>query len=156
LLAAAAIVGDHDLQSTIVGRLTTERDYPAAGALAVLRAGAPHGTAMLGLDPLHEDWTCALTALVATPARVPGDWTISTKLGCTCDLCARLGQFLRAANAPQLEWPLAKDRRAHVHGTITSYELPITHVTRRIGSPYTLVLTKTRGLFARDAAERAI
>jgi hypothetical protein len=35
------------------------------------------------------------------------------------------------------------------------YELPITHVTRRMGSPYTLVLTKTRALFTRDAAERA-
>jgi hypothetical protein len=38
---------------------------------------------------------------------------------------------------------------------ITSYELPVTHVTRRTGSPFTLVLTKTRALFTRDAAERA-
>ena len=50
---------------------------------------------------------------------------------------------------------LAKDRRAHVHAMITSYELPVTHVTRRTGSPYTLVLTKTRALFTRDATERA-
>jgi len=32
--------------------------------------------------------------------------------------------------------------------------LPLTHVTRRVGSPYTLVLAKTRALHARDAAER--
>jgi hypothetical protein len=63
----------------------------------------------------------------------------------------RLGQFVRAANEQQFEWPLAKDRRAHVHRTITSYELPITHVTRRMQ----LVLTKTRALFTRDATERA-
>ena len=78
-----------------------------------------------------------------------------TQLGCKCELCAHLGRFLRAANEQQLEWPLAKDRRAHVHAMITSYELPVTHVTRRTGSPYTLVLTKTRALFTHDATERA-
>jgi hypothetical protein len=155
LLAVAALAGDRDLQSTIVERLTAARGYPIAGALAVLRAGAPHGVAMLGLAPLHDDCARALTKLVATPIRAPGDWSIPMKLGCKCDLCARLGQFLCNANEQQFEWPLAKDRRAHVHGTITSYELPVSHVTRRAGSPYTLVLTKTRALFTRDATEHA-
>jgi hypothetical protein len=126
-----------------------------AGALAVLRAGAPHSAAMLGLGPLHDDCVRTLTKLVAMPPRAPGDWSIATQLGCKCELCVRLGRFLRAANEPKFEWPLAKDRRAHVHGTITSYELPVAHVTRRTGSPYTLVLTKTRALFTRDASERA-
>jgi hypothetical protein len=45
--------------------------------------------------------------------------------------------------------------RVDVHGTITSDELPVTQVTRWIGSPYTLVLTKPRALFTRDATERA-
>ncbi len=155
LLAAAALAGDRGLQTTIVERLTAERGYPIAGALAVLSAGAPHGGTMLGLGPLHEDCTRMLTKLVDTPPRAPGDWSITTKLGCKCELCARLGQFLRAASEQQFEWPLAKDRRAHVHGTITSYDLPVTHVTRRAGSPHTLVLTKTRTLFTRDATERA-
>jgi len=155
LLAAAALADDRDLQSTIVARLAPERGYPIAGALAVLRAGAPHGAAMLGLEPLHDDCTRTLTKLVATPPRAPGDWSIGTQLGCKCELCTRLGRFLRAANEQQFEWPLAKDRRAHVHGMITSYELPVTHETRRTGSPYTLVLTKTRALFTRDATERA-
>jgi hypothetical protein len=69
LLAATAIAGDGGLQSTIVERLTSERDYPVGGAIAVLRAGIPHGAPMLGLDSLHADWTRALTALVATPPR---------------------------------------------------------------------------------------
>ena len=155
LLAAAALGDDRDLQSTIVARLAPERGYTIAGALAVLRAGAPHGAAMLGLGPLHDDCARTLAKLVATPPRTPGDWSITTQLGCKCELCARLGRFLRAANEQQFEWPLAKDRRAHVHGMITSYELPITHVTRRAGSPYTLVLTKTRALFTHDLTERA-
>jgi hypothetical protein len=64
LLAAAALAGDRDLQSTIVARLAPERGYAIAGALAVLRAGAPHGAAMLGLGPLHDDWC----------ARSPSSW----------------------------------------------------------------------------------
>jgi hypothetical protein len=153
LLAAAAVADD--LQSTIVARLAPERGYPLAGALAVLRAGAGNGAAILGLGPLHDDCTRTLTKLVATPPRVSGDWSITTQLRCKCELCARMGRFLRAANERQLDWPLAKDRRAHVHGMITSHELPVTHVTRRTGSPYTLVLTKTQALFTRDATERA-
>ena len=50
--------------------------------------------------------------------------------------------------------PLAKDQRAHVHRTIDGYDLPVTHTTRRIGRPFTLVLEKTAILFKRDAAER--
>jgi hypothetical protein len=139
----------------VVTRLTSERDYPIAGAVAVLRAAVPHGAAALGLDSLHANWMRALTALAAMPPRARGDWSLTTKLGCQCELCGKFGRFLRAADQQQLEWPLAKERRAHVHGTITSYELPLTHVTRRVGSPFTLVLTKTRALFTRDAAERA-
>lgn len=154
LCAAAEIAGDLALQSTIVERLTSERDYPAAPALAVLREAASRGAAVIGLAPLHADWSRALTALVATPPRAPGDWAITTKLGCHCDLCVTLDRFLRAANQQQLEWRLAKERRAHVHGMITSHELPVTHVTRRTGSPFTLVLTKTRALLTRDADER--
>ena len=52
------------------------------------------------------------------------------------------------------EWAIATDRRAHVHQSITARELPVTLVTRRTGRPYTLVLTKTRALFTRDAATR--
>ncbi|MDO5503926.1 MAG: hypothetical protein Q4G67_12195 [Actinomycetia bacterium] len=33
-------------------------------------------------------------------------------------------------------------------------DLPVTHVTRRSGRPYTLVLTKTAGLFAQAAEAR--
>ncbi len=155
LLATTTLAGDNELQSTITDRLTSERGYPVAGALAILRVGAVHGPATLGLGSLADDWTRTVAALVETPPRAPGDWSITTKLGCKCELCVRLGQFLRAPNQQLFEWPLAKDRRAHVHGKITSYELPITHVTRRVGSPHTLVLTKTRSVFARDVAERA-
>ncbi len=41
-----------------------------------------------------------------------------------------------------------------MHQTITHHELPITHVTRRVASPYVLVRTKTQTLFTREATDR--
>jgi hypothetical protein len=52
------------------------------------------------------------------------------------------------------EWPLAQRRRQHVHSRIDAAELPVTYVTRRQGSPYTLVLNKTEALFAREQEAR--
>ena len=132
--------GDRDLQATIVERFTTERGYPIAGALAVLRAGATHGAAMLGLGPLHDGCTRTLAKLVATPPRAPRDWSITTQLGCKMQSCARASvSFFAPRTSSSSSGRCAKDRRAHVHGTITSYELPVTHVTRRVGSPHILV-----------------
>src|SRR5712691_9120041 len=48
--------------------------------------------------------------------------------------------------------------RRHVHTRIDSAGLPVRHQTRRKGRPYTLVLTKTEELFARekDARQQAV
>jgi hypothetical protein len=46
-----------------------------------------------------------------------------------------------------LEWPLAEQRRRHVHSRIDLAELPVQHQTMRTGRPYALVLTKTPQLF---------
>ena len=50
---------------------------------------------------------------------------------------------------------VAKDGRQHVHSRIDAAELPVTHVTRRQGRPYTLVLKKTDALFAREQEARS-
>jgi hypothetical protein len=154
VLATAEIAGDRELQTTIVERLSPERGYPTRGAIAVLRSGLSRGAATLGLGRLYDDCTRTLSRLLGAPARRPEDWSIAAPLGCTCELCKRLARFLLASHEQQLDWPLAKDRRAHVHQTITHHELPVIHVTRRVGSPYVLVLTKTQALFTREAAER--
>ena len=53
-----------------------------------------------------------------------------------------------------LEWPLAKQRRQHVHTRIDAAEAPVTHVTKRHGSPYVLVLRKTDDLFVGEQKAR--
>jgi hypothetical protein len=154
VLATAQIAGDQELQAMIVERLSPEQGYPTHGAIAVLRSGLARRAATLGLGRLHEECTHTLSRLLSSPARGPADWSIAVPLCCSCDLCKRLARFLLAANERQLDWPLAKERRAHVHQMISHHELPVTHVTRRAGSPYVLVLTKTKALFTREAADR--
>ena len=75
--------------------------------------------------------------------------------GCACELCDTLRAFLEDKSRRTFEWPLAKQRRQHVHSRIDSAELPVAHVTRRQGRPYTLVLNKTDALFAGEQKARA-
>ena len=72
------------------------------------------------------------------------------RLARTCDLCDTLRVFTEDKSRRTFEWPLAQQRRQHIHSRIDAAELPVTHVTRRQGRPYTLVLKKTEALFARD------
>ena len=62
--------------------------------------------------------------------------------------------FLEDKSRRTFEWPLAQQRRQHVHSRIDAAELPVTHATRRQGRPYTLVLNKTEALFAREREAR--
>jgi hypothetical protein len=94
-----------------------------------------------------------LGAIIARPLRAEDDWSI-TWTGCGCDLCGTLRTFLGSRSRKRFEWPLAKDGRRHVHSQIDSAELTVRHDTRRQGRPYTLVLTKTDELFAREKDKR--
>jgi hypothetical protein len=95
----------------------------------------------------------ALETGLAGLRRADGDWSISVPQACSCRDCGTLHGYLKSSKIT-LDWPLAKDRRAHIHGKIDGMGLPVTHVTRRQGSPYTLVLTKTKELFQREAELR--
>src|SRR5215470_16264938 len=95
-------------------------------------------------------------ARLARPEREVGDWSIELPAGgCACDLCGTLRTFLEDKNLRTFEWPLAKDRRQHVHTRIDGPELPVAHMTRRQGRPYVLVLKKTDALLAREQEARA-
>jgi hypothetical protein len=155
VLESAALLGRDD-RHTAMQRVFTEAEQPVL-ALAHLLATARniHGSvAAAGLESLETHCVAELRRHLALPARSKDDWSISLPLRCACELCRELGRFLTARTKTELEWPLAKYRRAHIHGIIDGCELPVTHTTRRVGSPYTLVLEKTRALFERESEER--
>jgi hypothetical protein len=137
---------------------TTEAGYPIRGLVHLLRTAhdtrARQALPDVGLEKVHEHCTRTLTTQLAMPVREKHDWSMSAPGGCRCRLCGMLARFLSARDQVRFEWPLAKDQRAHIHQVIDAHDLPVTHVTRRSGRPFTLVLTKTEALFEREARER--
>lgn len=105
-------------------------------------------------SPLHRVCTERLQEVLRAPARGDYDWAIEYPLGCRCADCKVLSQFLRSART-EYDWPLNKDRRQHIHGTIDSAKLPVLHTTLRRGSPHVLQLRKDRSLFTREQAYRS-
>jgi hypothetical protein len=125
----------------------------ALRAAANASTGGAHGDA--GFGDLAADCAARLRARLARPRRASGDWSIELPAAdCACELCDTLRAFLGDTSRRTFQWPLAKERRRHVHSRIDAGELPVNHVTRREGRPYTLVLNKTDALFAREQEAR--
>jgi len=148
-----------EIAARVIAFLTSDAaELPVAVPIGLLRRAkelhAPTTRRNWGLRPVHAHCLQAVTARLDEPHRASTDWSIRVPLRCSCRLCAILTQFLRAPDQVRYEWKLAKDGRSHIHRIIDAYALPVTHTTRRTGSPFTLVLAKTAALFQRDAAER--
>ena len=159
VLTAAAAIGAASTRDTVSGYIREAQDTVTALEMSALRAAAElprDGTrGDAGFGDLAADCAARLRARLARPQRAPGDWSIELPAGgCTCDLCDTLRVFAEDKCRRTFEWPLAKERRQHVHARIDAAELPVTHVTRRQGRPYTLVLNKTDALFAREQEAR--
>jgi hypothetical protein len=157
LLMSTAIVAAADLREEVVAFLHRDNDDLVVCAMSALRAA--HKTKRQthresGLDVIARHCAARLEARLARPARAADDWSIELPQGCRCELCQTLGEFLRDPARRTFEWPLAEQRRRHVHSRIDQGELPVHHQTRRSGRPYTLVLTKTDALFTREREAR--
>ncbi|HEX9735203.1 MAG TPA: hypothetical protein VGG06_24795 [Thermoanaerobaculia bacterium] len=158
-LESTAVVEADDLQDDALAFLSTVENEPLVPCLVqVLRAAArsvpPERRAAFGFEALRRHCLRRIEARLEQTAREKGDWSMALPSGCDCKLCVTLGEFLFDPDEQRLEWRIAKEKRRHVHGRIEASELPVRHQTRRSGSPYTLVLEKTKTLFEREAAER--
>ena len=159
VLTAAAATGAASTRDAVCGYIRKQEDAVTALEMSALRAAAEmsrDGTrGDAGVGDLAVDCAARLRARLARPQRAPGDWSIELPAGgCTCDLCGTLRVFGEDQSRRTFEWPLAQQGRQHVHSRIDAAELPVTHVTRRQGRPYTLVLNKTEALFAREREAR--
>ena len=132
---------------------------PALRACALLETARakrkPAEVRALGLGPLHRHAMASLQRSLAAPPRRPDDWSIEPPQHDGCALCGELAKFLVASRRTEFRWPLAKERRRHVHGVIDAHRLPVAHATLHIGSPQTLVLEKQPALFEQATALRA-
>jgi hypothetical protein len=160
VLTSASALGAAALRDTVSGHIRKQGDAVTVLELSALRtaassspeSGLPGGTVFADLA---ADCAARLRSRLALTLRAIGDWSIALPAGdCTCELCVTLEAFLTDPRRRTFEWPLAKQRRQHIHGRIDNAELPVTHLTRRQGSPYTLVLTKTDALFTGEHSAR--
>jgi predicted 2-oxoglutarate/Fe(II)-dependent dioxygenase YbiX len=159
VLTAAAAIGAAGTRDAVSGYIREQADAVTALEMSALRAAAElpraGGRDDASFGDLAADCAARLRAQLALPQRPSGDWSIELPAGgCRCDLCGTLRAFLEDKSRRTFEWPLAKQGRQHVHSRIDTAELPVTHQTRRQGSPYTLVLTKTDALFAGEQEAR--
>ncbi|MBK7820485.1 MAG: 2OG-Fe(II) oxygenase [Tessaracoccus sp.] len=152
--AVAAILGAaDDVWRQTITRKLVDFDVVALPLLvSILRSTPPPWTD--GVNNLARAAQTWLEQILARPPRAADDWSIAwVSPGDDADL-DRLAAFLNSAENRTLEWRLAGPRRQTIHRTIDVTGLPVTHVTRRTGSPFTLVLTKTEELFDREDRAR--
>jgi hypothetical protein len=141
VLESASVIAATDVRDEALGMLCEETDDLLPCVMAVLRAerALPQQRRQTTkLDALVRHCARRLEARLALPPRSDDDWSIELGRDCGCELCDVLGEFLAEGTRRTLEWPLAKERRRHVHGRLDGAEFPVTHATRRTGRPYTL------------------
>jgi hypothetical protein len=158
ILDGCVACGAGSVQADVLNFLASG-ECPPRALVSLLEAAAKtyerQGLRKLGLGPVRDLAQKALAEAVRKPARAGDDWSIPLPVGCRCALCKELARFLSDRARTRFDWPLAQDKRAHVHRRIDASELPVTHATLRSGRPYTLVLQKTSALFEREKKERA-
>lgn len=159
VLESCVAADGRDVHASIEAFVTSnETNYPVVCLVAALRDSrkrhTPKDLRALGLGAVRDHCVDRLTAALAAPARSADNWSITPPMKCGCELCGALGQFLTNRDQTRLEWPLAKDKRAHIHRQLDGYVLPVSHTTKRTGRPYSLVLIKTKTLFEREAELR--
>ncbi|MFY1634601.1 2OG-Fe(II) oxygenase [Solwaraspora sp. WMMB335] len=162
VLAGAARLGTADLAGPAVEFLCRDEDDVLDCAMSTLRAARATAAGQAGqqvadldtLDTLAAHVARRLEQQLARPVRAADDWSVELPKGCDCELCTTLVAFLDDPVRRTFEWPLAEQRRRHVHSRIDQADLPVDHQTRRSGRPYTLVLRKTDALFDRDREAR--
>lgn len=159
LFDSAAVLSASAIRARLLGFLLAPATaLPILAAAEFLRVcrekRTPGALRALGLSSLYRHVVDSLKPIVAAPPRSDSDWSIAVPLSCRCALCAELSAFLSDSQRTRFAWPLAKDRRQHIHQILDGYHLPVTHETTRRGSPYTLVLTKLPTLFQHAAALR--
>jgi hypothetical protein len=157
LLLSTASLAATDLRDEVVAFLCADNDDLLVCTMSALRAAntTKRDTRQAaGLDEVSRHCAARLATRLARPTRSADDWSIELPAGCHCELCQTLDEFLADKTRRSFNWPLAEQRRRHVHSQIDQHELPVLHQTRRSGRPYTLVLTKTKALFDREREAR--
>lgn len=156
LLEVGTILGDNKRIKRLLTAVTDELDgYASAVPVDVLERlnSSPRNSGLqASCKTLHRRVAALVELRISNAERRDGDWRIEATPSCTCADCRTLATFLQSRD-DAVDLPRAKDRRRHLHNEIRSLEIPLTHTTRREGSPFVLELRKQVSMF-KDAEKR--
>ena len=94
-----------------------------------------------------------LEASVRKSIPAPTNYVRPVKFSCTCNDCALLKQFLQHPNERVHRFSMSKKRREHLEQQIRGI-IDVTHTTVQVGSPHTLVITKTHESYEKKVKKR--
>jgi hypothetical protein len=156
LLKALAASGDDERLSQVIEFVEESPDEFSLddGQVPCLKTLIPWSQKQFGsVHPQLASWLVSvrqkLESATATHPEPPTDWTRPADLSCQCEYCARLKAFLADPANEVGRIPAREDMRQHLISTIERHQCDVKHALERKGSPYSLVLTKTRGSFER-------
>ncbi|VAX37320.1 hypothetical protein MNBD_UNCLBAC01-57 [hydrothermal vent metagenome] len=112
----------------------------------------------LNLSVYVRLWKHCVTYLKSSvaPIKKPTDWFQNIRISCSCSDCKELNIFLKNPIEKEHRFRVRKDRRQHLHNKIEKHDCDMTHITKRVGSPQTLVCTKTRNTYTQKVKQREI
>ena len=103
---------------------------------------------------LHQACLAHLQARIAEPLAPPADWRRASKLGCACEKCTPLRNFLNDPVQQKWVFRAAQGERSHVETTIANAKVDLDTTTLRSGSPHSLVCAKNQASYERRVVQR--
>lgn len=86
-----------------------------------------------------------LVSATVRPPEPPAGWARASEVSCRCQYCSQLSSFLADPASETRRIPAREDSRQHLISIIAQHQCDVKHALERRGSPFSLVLTKTRG-----------
>ena len=130
---------------------------PSSLAAVVMELGIWMGAKAKDCGPfveLLESCIGALAAKVRQGVAEPTTWAMKVPFSPCCADCMSLAAFLSNPSQQVGRFKMGEMRRMHLHRRLDGNQMDCSHVTERIGSPQTLVVTKTRTAVKRQKEQQ--
>lgn len=123
---------------------------PAVRRLVESGAAAAGGA----FETLHAACLAHLKRRAGEPLEAPKTWSRLSAVGCDCEHCAALAQFLADPGKRTWSFKAVEHIRGHVEATIRNAGSDVDARTERRGRPYTLICTKNQASHERRVVQR--
>ncbi len=148
-----ALACNNQLLSLVYGICAKSNRYPVREFLVPLceKLSCNHRLAEnIAYTQLVSFCIASLEASSSRTIPSPSNWSEPVKFSCSCTDCSSLMKFLRHPTRKQERYKVNQSIRYHLDQQLDKYGCSVTHTTERVGSPHTLVITKTRAKYEKN------